>query len=101
MQTHLGRWVNAFAADLREVTADAPAGRFYSALARALEQFVVMDVAAFGVAPALLTLRVPRPEDDLPMVCMGDELPQDEADLAEFGAPEAPAVDLPAFPSFE
>lgn len=104
IQTHLGRWVNAFAADLRDVTADDAAGRFYAALARALEQFVVMDVAAAGVAPALLTLRVPRPEDDEPMACMDDQVPVDEDELAEFAEFESslpPDADLPAFPTFE
>lgn len=101
MQSHLGRWVNAFAADLRDVVADDAAGRFYAALARTLEQFVVMDVAAAGVAPAMLTLRVPRPEDDEPMACMDDPAPPQEED--SLWMPDAPGagVDLPSFPSFE
>ena len=101
MQSHLGRWVNAFAADLREVVADDPAGRFYAALARTLEQFVVMDVAAAGVAPAMLTLRVPRPEDDEPMVCMDDPAPPPEGDSLWMPDASDPNGDLPPFPSFE
>ncbi len=101
MQTHLGRWVNAFAADLREETSDADAGRFYAAVARLLEQFVVMDIAANGVLPSMLTARVPRPEDNEPMLCIEDEVAVDEDELAEFEASQVADVDLPAFPSFE
>jgi hypothetical protein len=104
MQTHLGRWVNAFAADLREETAESPAGRFYSVIARLLEQFVVMDVAASGVLPAALTARVPRPEDDEVMACLDEQVPVDEDELADFQASigfEGPPVDLPEFPAFE
>ncbi|MCC6238356.1 MAG: molecular chaperone TorD family protein [Dehalococcoidia bacterium] len=103
MQTHLGRWVNAFAADLRGVVADDAAGRFYAALARAIEQFVVMDVAVAGVTPAMLTLRIPRPEDDEPMVCMDDPNPMLDDDtfgVMDEAEPDS-EVDLPAFPSFE
>jgi TorA maturation chaperone TorD len=101
MQTHPGRWVNAFAADLREVTADSAAGRFYSAIARLVEQFVVMDVAASGVLPAALSARVPRPDDDEPMACMDEQPPVDDEELAEFESSLPPDVDLPAFPSFQ
>lgn len=101
MQTHLGRWVNAFAADLREETAEGDAGQFYAAIARLLEQFVIMDVAANGVLPSMLTARVPRPEDDEPMLCIEDELPVHEDELDDFQASLPPDVDLPAFPSFE
>ncbi|MFN8639280.1 MAG: molecular chaperone TorD family protein [Dehalococcoidia bacterium] len=104
MQTHLGRWVNAFAADMREETAGSPAGTFYSAVARLLEQFVVMDVAASGVLPAALTARVPRPEDDEPMACIDDQVPVDDDELADFEASigfEGAPVNLPEFPAFE
>lgn len=100
MQTHLGRWVNAFAADLREVTSDDAAGHFYHAIARTLEQFVVMDIAAAGVLPATLGARIPRPEDDEPMACMDEQVSVDEDELAEFQASLGPDVDLPAFPTF-
>ena len=101
MQTHPGRWVNAFAADLREVTSESPAGSFYSAIARLLEQFVVMDIAAAGVMPAVLGMRMPRSEDEEAMLCIEDELPVDEDELAEFEAELPLDVDLPSFPSFE
>jgi TorA maturation chaperone TorD len=102
IQTHLGRWVNAFAADLREVTADDAAGRFYAAVARLLEQFVVMDIAAAGVLPSVLTMRVPRPEDDEPMVCIEDEQrPVDEDELDEFEGDLPQEPGFPAFPTFE
>lgn len=101
MQTHLGRWVNAFAADLREETADDEAGRFYAAVARLLEQFVVMDVAANGVLPSMLTARVPRPEDDEPMVCIEDEVSGDEDEFADLAVSLPPDVNLPAFPAFD
>ncbi|MBM4414777.1 MAG: hypothetical protein FJ035_00575 [Chloroflexi bacterium] len=102
LQTHPGRWVNAFATDLRDAAADNAAGRFFAAVARLLEQFVVMDIAAAGVLPAPLTARIPRPQDDEPMVCLDGEPPVDEDELfAEDESAAAPDVDLPAFPSFE
>ncbi len=100
MQTHLGRWVNAFAADLREVVAADGPGRFYAAVARTLEQFVVMDVAAAGVAPSLLMALIPRPEDDEPMACADDQVPVDAA-IADIEPPPLSEVELPPFPAFD
>lgn len=101
MQTHPGRWVNAFAGELREVAAETDAGRFYAAVARLLEQFVVMDIAAAGVLPAALNARVPRPEDDEPMACIDEQVPVDDEPLAELEAAPPAGLDLPPFPSFQ
>jgi DMSO reductase family type II enzyme chaperone len=86
LQTHPGRWVNAFATDLREAASDGPAGRLYAALGRLLEQFVVMDIAAAGVLPAPLTARVPRPEDTEPMACADEPVADPDEELVESAA---------------
>lgn len=64
VESHLGRWLPAFARD-----AEATATEFYAGAARLAAAFVATDAALMGTRPAPVSSRHGRPEDAETFVC--------------------------------
>lgn len=91
LETHLSRWVHAFAGDVRAAAAETPAGRYFAAVARTLEQFVVMDISANGLPLPQPRERLEHPDADESMVCLFDD-PTTTVDPDTEGLPLVPPI---------
>lgn len=71
LESHLGRWVDAFASDLcarsdeaASLRADSDAGRWFHAVGELLRATVSADLHTLGIHPSFLRARVVDPEAD-------------------------------------
>lgn len=91
LNTHLSRWVHAFAQDVRAATDESSAGHYFAAVARMLEQFVVMDISANGLPLPQQRERLVHPDADESMVCLFDD-PSATVDPETEGMPLIPPI---------
>lgn len=78
---HLGRWVEAFAGELRRNVSPGPAGTFLCRIGDLTERFVGWELAVFGLEPERVRAGERSPLGPEPMECLfGDAQEASETD---------------------